>query len=61
MTELAEQLTDLKRRLIAAADAAPDEPALENVRIAYLGRNGEVTTVRRTIGSLPPQRTSQRR
>ncbi len=53
MTELAEQLTDLKRRLIAAADAAPDEPALENVRIAYLGRNGEVTMVRRTIGSLP--------
>jgi len=54
MTELAEQLTDLKRRLIAAADAAPDETALENVRIAYLGRNGEVTKVRRTIGSLPP-------
>ncbi|MGA9945715.1 MAG: phenylalanine--tRNA ligase subunit alpha [Candidatus Cybelea sp.] len=53
MTELAENLHDLQRRFIAAADAAADEQALESVRVTYLGRNGEVTKVRRSIGALP--------
>jgi phenylalanyl-tRNA synthetase alpha chain len=53
MSELATRLDDLQRRFAAAADAAAGEQALEDVRIAYLGRNGEVTKVRRTIGTLP--------
>jgi phenylalanyl-tRNA synthetase alpha chain len=53
MTELAAELHRLRDRFDAAADDAGDEEALENVRIAYLGRNGEVTKVRRSIGSLP--------
>jgi phenylalanyl-tRNA synthetase alpha chain len=54
MTELAENLAELQRRFDAAANDAPDEQALENIRVAYLGRNGEVTKVRRSIGTLPP-------
>ncbi|MGB8908543.1 MAG: hypothetical protein WCC84_07310, partial [Candidatus Cybelea sp.] len=53
MTELAENLHDLQQRFVAAADAAADEQALESVRVTYLGRNGEVTKVRRSIGTLP--------
>jgi phenylalanyl-tRNA synthetase alpha chain len=53
MTELAEKLRDFQQRFAVAAEAAADEQALESVRIAYLGRNGEVTKVRRAIGTLP--------
>jgi phenylalanyl-tRNA synthetase alpha chain len=54
MTELASKLDDVSQRFAAAVDRANDEQALESVRVAYLGRNGEVTTVRRAIGALPP-------
>jgi phenylalanyl-tRNA synthetase alpha chain len=53
MAKLTEMLADVQSRFAADADAAASEHALENVRIAYLGRNGEVTLIRRTIGSLP--------
>jgi len=50
MSELASQLTDLRARFDAAlADAAE----LDAVRIAFLGRSGEVTALRRSIGQLP--------
>ena len=54
MTELASRLDDVAQRFAAAIERANDEQALESVRVAYLGRNGEVTTVRRAIGTLPP-------
>ena len=54
MTELASKLDDVSQRFDAAVDRADDEQALESVRVAYLGRSGEVTTVRRAIGALPP-------
>ena len=53
MTELTQLLADLQTRFRADADAARGEEALENVRVAYLGRSGEVTKIRRTIGTLP--------
>jgi phenylalanyl-tRNA synthetase alpha chain len=57
MSELQQRLDDVQRRFSAEAEAAADEQALEQVRVAYLGRSGEVTTVRRAIGSLPaPER-----
>ena len=31
-----------------------DAAGLESVRVAYLGRSGEITAVRRSIGNLPP-------
>ena len=52
MMELRDSLAELRQRFIADANAAADEQALDLVRIAYLGRNGEVTRVRRTIGTL---------
>jgi phenylalanyl-tRNA synthetase alpha chain len=59
MASLAENLCDLQQRFTVAADAASDRQALESVRVAYLGRNGEVTKLRRAIGSLPPQERPQ--
>ncbi|MBV8345678.1 MAG: phenylalanine--tRNA ligase subunit alpha [Candidatus Eremiobacteraeota bacterium] len=53
MTQLTQLLAELQERFGADADAAIGEQALENVRVAYLGRNGEVTKIRRTIGTLP--------
>ena len=54
MSELQQRLDDVQRRFSAEAEAAVNEQALEQVRVTYLGRSGEVTTVRRTIGGLPP-------
>ncbi len=57
MTELATQLEELRGRFVSALEAASDERAIEDVRVAYLGRNGEVTKLRRAIGVLPaPER-----
>ena len=53
MSELAEMLRELQRRFDDATSSVHDEQALESVRIAYLGRSGEVTSVRRSIGTLP--------
>ncbi len=50
MSELASQLTDLRARFDAALTGSPD---LDGVRVAFLGRNGEVTSLRRSIGALP--------
>jgi len=49
MTELASRLDDVLKRFALQSGRADDEQALESVRVAYLGRNGEVTTVRRAI------------
>ena len=54
MSDLATQLDELQQRFAAAVAQAPDERALDAARVAYLGRSGEVTNVRRTIGALPP-------
>ena len=54
MTDLDTNLAALEERLTAALTSVADERALEEVRIAYLGRSGEVTTIRRGIGALPP-------
>jgi phenylalanyl-tRNA synthetase alpha chain len=55
MSELTNKLDDLHRRFATALSAAQDERALEQARVEYLGRSGEVTQLRRAIGQLPPQ------
>lgn len=50
---LAEQLEQLQRAFVAAVASAGDDRSLEEARVAYLGRSGEVTSIRRSIGSLP--------
>jgi phenylalanyl-tRNA synthetase alpha chain len=52
MAQLTEQLAELQRRFASDADAADGPQALERVRVTYLGRSGEVTKIRRTIGTL---------
>jgi phenylalanyl-tRNA synthetase alpha chain len=54
MSDLAEQLSALAGRLDEALKTAADANALEALRVAYLGRSGEVTAIRRQIGTLPP-------
>jgi phenylalanyl-tRNA synthetase alpha chain len=54
MTDLEKALRALAERFERAVAAAPDEHALEAVRVAFLGRTGELTAVRRSIGTLPP-------
>ncbi|MDQ2679864.1 MAG: phenylalanine--tRNA ligase subunit alpha [Candidatus Eremiobacteraeota bacterium] len=53
MSDLASQLADLQTRFNAALAQAETPDALEAVRVAFLGRSGEITTLRRSIGSLP--------
>lgn len=53
MTNLDASLHELAERFDAALRAALDERALDDVRVAYLGRTGELTLVRRGIGALP--------
>jgi phenylalanyl-tRNA synthetase alpha chain len=51
---LTEQLDALGERLRAALEEAHDAAAIEAARVHYLGRSGEITQVRRSIGTLPP-------
>src|ERR1700749_7035 len=44
----------LEQDLVAAIAAAGDEAALEGVRVAALGRNGSITALLKTLGTLPP-------
>jgi phenylalanyl-tRNA synthetase alpha chain len=53
VSELASKLDALQGRFEAALSTADDEDALEAARIFYLGRSGEVTQLRRSIGTLP--------
>jgi phenylalanyl-tRNA synthetase alpha chain len=53
MSELDTRLEDLTNRFDLALEAASDSRALDDARVAFLGRNGEVTQLRRSIGTLP--------
>jgi phenylalanyl-tRNA synthetase alpha chain len=54
MSSLEDNLASLTARFDEAVANAPDAHALDEVRVAFLGRSGEVTGVRRGIGALPP-------
>jgi phenylalanyl-tRNA synthetase alpha chain len=49
---LTDNLDALGIRLRAALAEANDQTALEDVRVRFLGRSGEITAVRRAIGTL---------
>jgi phenylalanyl-tRNA synthetase alpha chain len=51
---LAEQLDALGARLRASLAQVSDDAGLEDARVRFLGRSGEITNVRRTIGTLAP-------
>jgi phenylalanyl-tRNA synthetase alpha chain len=54
MTDLETNLSALEERLTSELAGVADERALEELRVRFLGRSGEVTTIRRGIGALPP-------
>ena len=45
----------LETELLAAVTNASDEPALEAVRVAALGRNGSISTLLKTLGTMSPE------
>lgn len=54
MTDLASTLSALEDRLTAELAGVAGEAALDDLRVRFLGRSGEVTAIRRGIGNLPP-------
>ena len=54
MSQLEANLAALTARFRDAVASASDERALDEVRLAFLGRSGAVTEVRKGIGKLPP-------
>jgi phenylalanyl-tRNA synthetase alpha chain len=53
-------LPALETELLTGISAAPDEAALEAVRVAALGRNGSISTLLKTLGTLPPDERKER-
>jgi phenylalanyl-tRNA synthetase alpha chain len=48
-------LPALETELLAAVANAADEPALEAVRVAALGRNGSISALLKTLGTMSPE------
>ena len=51
----AEQIDGLKQRALGEVAAAEDAAAVEEVRIAYLGRKGHIVGVMQSLKSAPPE------
>jgi phenylalanyl-tRNA synthetase alpha chain len=49
------RLDELRLEAEAAIAAAPDSAALEELRVRYLGRKSELTSILRSIADLPPE------
>jgi phenylalanyl-tRNA synthetase alpha chain len=45
----------LEQKILAEVSAAPDEAALESVRVAALGKNGSITALLKTLGAMSPE------
>ncbi|AMX82667.1 phenylalanine--tRNA ligase subunit alpha [Geobacillus subterraneus] len=50
-----ERLHELEREALAKIEQAGDLKALNDVRVAYLGKKGPITEVLRGMGALPPE------
>ena len=48
-------LRALETELLAAVASANDEPALETVRVAALGRSGSISALLKTLGTMSPE------
>ncbi|MFL9827005.1 phenylalanine--tRNA ligase subunit alpha [Rhodoplanes sp. SY1] len=49
------EITELEARLMADVAAAADEPALDAVRVAALGKKGAVSALLATLGKMSPE------
>ncbi|HET7814136.1 MAG TPA: phenylalanine--tRNA ligase subunit alpha [Candidatus Baltobacteraceae bacterium] len=54
MSDLTSSLAALRERFDNASAQAASQKDLDDVRVRFLGRSGEVTLIRRSIGQLPP-------
>jgi phenylalanyl-tRNA synthetase alpha chain len=53
---LVDALKALETQALAAVEAAPDDDALEQVRVDYMGRkDGEISLILRRLGDMPPE------
>ncbi len=50
-----EQLEQLRRQALDAIAAATSEDALQEIRVRFLGRKGELTGLMKGLGTLPPE------
>ena len=50
-----EKLEQIKAAAESALKAAADESEIENLRVKYLGKKGELTAVLKQMGSLSPE------
>ena len=46
------QLEEIKQRALVEISNAEDSSSLNDVRVRYLGKNGEMTTIMRGLGSV---------
>jgi phenylalanyl-tRNA synthetase alpha chain len=53
-------LSDLETDLAARIDAAPDIAALEQIRVAALGKSGSISALLKTLGGLSPDERRER-
>ena len=52
---MSERIDELAVKVMAEIDASNTQEDLESVRVRYLGKRGEVTSLLKTVGSLPPE------
>lgn len=50
-----QRLEEIKSAAIAAIDAAATMPEIEEIRVKYLGKKGELTAILKQMGSLSPE------
>ena len=50
-----QQIDSLKQTLLSAIDSADTLSALDEIRVSALGKNGSVTGMMKTLGTLPPE------
>ncbi len=56
---LQQELAQLLTTALAAVEAAADLPALEHIRVGYLGKKGVLTEQLKQLGGLPPDERPQ--
>ena len=52
---MTEKLTQTREQIQSALEAAKDLQSLEALRVSVLGKNGEITTLLKSLGELPPE------
>src|SRR3954465_4475423 len=53
-------LNTLERDLLAQVESAPDEAALDGVRVAALGKKGGVSELLKTLGAMTPEERKEK-